>query len=163
MKRVYHYTVGKIRIWFRIWHFVFRVKTFAEPVNKFKANVTATEVRMEKLRNNLEDLRNHSDNAQQMVILFIQMLKREIVYVIIDGSYNRVLICQQWRLIINIIIIVIIILSKINKNVFTASCCFNIELPELGAGSLLQVGQDQLHAGGKRRQQQVGIWPRKRG
>jgi hypothetical protein len=50
--------------------FIIRVKTFAEPVNKFKENVTATEVRMEKLRNNLEDLRSHSDNAQQMVILF---------------------------------------------------------------------------------------------
>ena len=54
-------------IW-KITFYYIRVKTFAEPVNKFKANVTATEVRMEKLRNNLEDLRNHSDNAQQMVI-----------------------------------------------------------------------------------------------
>ena len=43
------------------------MKTFAEPVTKFKDNVTSTEQRMEKLKNNLEDLRSHSDNAQQMV------------------------------------------------------------------------------------------------
>ena len=53
---------------YRVLIIIHRVKTFGEPVNKFKDNVTATEVRMEKLRNNLEDLRNHSDNAQQMVI-----------------------------------------------------------------------------------------------
>ena len=47
------------------------MKTFGEPVNKFKDNVTATEARMETLKNNLEDLRNHSENAQQMVNILI--------------------------------------------------------------------------------------------
>ena len=47
--------------------------------------MTATEVRMEKLRNNLEDLRNHSDNAQQMVIVLFPNL---VTFVIQEGLWH---------------------------------------------------------------------------
>jgi len=43
------------------------VKNFASPVFAFKDTVAAASVHIENLSNNLDDLKNHSESALEMV------------------------------------------------------------------------------------------------